>query len=150
MWEEPTGKGRGDVCLPTQHDDCRYSVRGEDFPKKERKFEDNIGDVEYCQQPLISISHQMKIARRTRYDGVTNVAAVEKGKHIWRNQACELPSRQDGYLTVEAVLLTKDEEERHQVSVELAAHTSLSRLIVPDGTLQISGLMLVNVLQVEI
>lgn len=77
----------------------------------------------------------MKIARRTRYDGVTNVAAVEKGKHVWRKQACELPSRQNVYLMVEAVLLTKDEEEWHQVPVKLAAHTSLSRLIVPDRTL---------------
>ena len=45
------------ACLPTEHDDCRYPVRGEYLPKKEGEFEDNVGDVENCQQPLISISH---------------------------------------------------------------------------------------------
>ena len=37
----------------------------------------------------------------------------------------------------ERLLLTKDEEERHQVPVQLAAHTSLSDRIVRDRCLQL-------------
>ena len=47
----------GEGCSPTEHDNCRYSVRGKDLPEKEGEFEDDVGNVEYCQQPLISISH---------------------------------------------------------------------------------------------
>ena len=45
------GKGKNieKACSPTEHDDCRYPVRGEYLPKKEGEFEDNVGDVKYCQ-----------------------------------------------------------------------------------------------------
>lgn len=50
-------KERGEACSPTEHHDCCYSVRGKDFPEKEGEFENNVGNIENCQQPLISISH---------------------------------------------------------------------------------------------
>ena len=58
--------------------------------------------------------------------------------------------REEGYLTAEPVLLTEDEEERHQVPVKFAAHTSLSRLIALDGNLQLSSFLLVNAVQVAV
>lgn len=58
--------------------------------------------------------------------------------------------RQEGYLTADAVLLTEDEEERHQVSIKFAAHTSLSRLIALDENLRLSSFLLVKSVQVAV
>ncbi len=76
------GDGRGKACSPAKHDDCCYSMRGKDFPKKKGKFEYNIGDVKNGQQPLVSISRQVKVTCCTGYDGIANITAIEKGKHI--------------------------------------------------------------------
>ena len=51
---------------------------------------------------------------------------------------------------VGAFLRTKDEEQWHQVLVKLAAHTSLSRLIVPNSTWQLCGHLLVDEVGVEV
>lgn len=67
-----------------------------------------------------------------------------------RHEERELSFGEQGWLTAEAVLLTKDEEEWHQMQIKFAAHTSLIRLIVFQGTLQLSNLMLVNAVQVEV
>lgn len=72
----------GKLCSPTEHDDCGYSVRGKDLPEKEGEFEDNISNVEYGQQPLISISYQVKVVCHSSYDSIANVATVEKGEHV--------------------------------------------------------------------
>ena len=40
-------------CSPKEHNDRADCVRREDLPEKEREFEDNVGDVEYRQKPLI-------------------------------------------------------------------------------------------------
>ena len=47
-------------------------------------------------------------------------------------------------------ILTKDKEERHQVPVKLAAYMSRSKLIVFDGTLQLSSFPLANTVQVKV
>lgn len=52
--------------------------------------------------------------------------------------------------TPEAVLLTKAEEDGHQVPVKLAAHTSLRNLIVLNGTLQPSNLLLIHALRADV
>ena len=84
--------------------------------------------------------------RHARYSGVTDVTAVEEGKHIYRDTRCE----KEGYITVGAFLLTEDKEERHQVSIKLATHASLSALIVLEWTVQLSGRLVVNMFWVEL
>ena len=53
-------------------------------------------------------------------------------------------------MTVGAFLLTEDKEERHQVSIKLATHASLSPVIVLEGTVQLSRRLDVNMLRVEL
>ena len=84
--------------------------------------------------------------RHARYSGVTNVTSVEKGKHIYRDTRCEQLGKNEGYITAGAFLLTEDKEERHQVSIKLATHASLSALIVLEGTVQLSRRLVVNML----
>ena len=53
-------------------------------------------------------------------------------------------------MLAEAILLTKDKEERHQVSIELTTHASLGGLIVLGETLWALGILLVNALWLEV
>ena len=53
-------------------------------------------------------------------------------------------------MMAEAILLTEDKEERHQVSIQLTTHTSPGGLIVLKGTLWVTSFLFVNALWLEV
>ena len=67
---------------PADDNECQPHVRWYDLPHQYLEFENDIGDVEDVEEPLVIVTDQVKIPGHAGDPRVTNVRAVEEGKDI--------------------------------------------------------------------
>ena len=53
-----------------------------DPPHKALKLEEDVGDVEYRQQPAVSIAFEIEVFLHASNFGIANVGAIKKGQKI--------------------------------------------------------------------
>ena len=67
---------------PTQDGEGQPHVRWYDLPHQRLEFEDDVGDVEDCQEPSVVVSDEMQIFGHTCNPRIANVGAVEEREHV--------------------------------------------------------------------
>jgi hypothetical protein len=68
--------------IPGKNDKTSPEMRIYDPPHKSLKLEDYVGDIEYCQQPAVSIAFQVQIFFHASDFGVADVRAIKEGEKI--------------------------------------------------------------------
>jgi hypothetical protein len=61
-------------------------MRIDDSPHESLKLEDDVGDVEYCQQPAVPVAYQMEVFLHAGDFGIANIRAIEERKEICRDR----------------------------------------------------------------
>jgi hypothetical protein len=53
-----------------------------DPPHEALKLEDDVCDIEYCQQPAVPVARKMLVILHAGNFGIANVGAIEEGEKI--------------------------------------------------------------------
>ena len=73
-----------EITVPSKDDDTGPKMRIYDPPHEALKLEEDICDVEYRQQPAVSIALEIQVFLHTGNFGIANVGAIEEGEKICR------------------------------------------------------------------
>ena len=68
---------------PAEDDGGADKVRRQDFPEEQGEFEDDVGDVEDCEEPFVAVADEVEGRFHAGDFGVADVAAVEEGEHVF-------------------------------------------------------------------
>ena len=77
MWEL-------EITVPRKDDETGPKMRIYDPPHEALKLEEDICDVEYRQQPAVSVALEIQVFLHTGNFGIANVGAIEEGEEICR------------------------------------------------------------------
>ena len=71
-----------EITVPRKDDDTGPKMRIYDPPHEALKLEEDICDVEYRQQPAVSVALEIQVFLHTGNFGIANVGAIEEGEKI--------------------------------------------------------------------
>lgn len=54
----------------------------DDSPHKALKLEEDVGDVEYCQQPAVTVAFEIEVFFHASDFGIANIRAIEEREKV--------------------------------------------------------------------
>jgi hypothetical protein len=73
-----------EITVPRKDDNAGPKMRIYDPPHEALKLEEDICNVEYCQQPAVSVALEIQVFLHAGNLGIANVGAIEEGEKICR------------------------------------------------------------------
>lgn len=74
--------GAGDEA-PAEDAPGAPDVRRDELPHQRLEFEQDVADVEDCEQPFVAVGSEFEVGGHAGNAGVADVGAVEEGEEVW-------------------------------------------------------------------
>ena len=71
-----------EITIPGKDDETGPDMRIYDPPHEALELEDDVSDVEDCQQPAVSVAFKIEVLLHASDFGISNVRSIEEGEKV--------------------------------------------------------------------